>query len=187
MTPFETALAYLIQNEGTTYTNDPQDAGGPTKFGVTLKAFSLFKNREIAPIEIEALTQDEVNSFYDVLYWQRLRCPRMRDTNIATGIFDMGVLFGVLHASIACQQALAFLGEPLAVDAVIGDKTLLLLNRIERSKFIDAFQTFILRRIETVIRNKPSNEKYRKGWVNRAERLTTLKLDPVQTLGEKLV
>lgn len=173
-TYFDSALAYLFHDEGSVYTDDPQDRGGPTKWGVTQATYSQFVGRKVTPEEIAALTIEDVKPFYQMMFWEVLHCNQLRDPGIAIGLFDSGVLYGPAPVALLAQGALALCGAEFSVDGIIGVLTLELLNTVPRAKFLAAFVKLLLHRIDVVIANHPQDEKYRKGWTNRAERLLTL-------------
>lgn len=168
------ALAYLFRDEGTAYTNDPNDSGGPTKFGVTQRAYISFLGRWVSPDEIAALTPAQAKVFYQSRYWSPLACDRMANSGIATAIFDCGVLYGVGTAAILAQKALSLSGAQLKFDGVLGDKSLAVLNIVKPEEFLRNLHAFLLQRIDSVIKLDPKNERFRKGWTNRADRLLTL-------------
>lgn len=170
----DAALAYLFQNESAEYVNDPADSGGPTKWGITQKSYIAFLGRWASPAEIETLTESDAYVFYKDRYWTPLKCDRIDDAAIAIAIFDTGVLYGVGTASILTQKALSWCGATLKFDGVLGDKSLAALNLVKREEFLSALHQFVLQRIESVIKLNSKNERFRRGWKNRADRLLTL-------------
>jgi len=175
---FERARAYLLPNESSTYTNDPDDRGGPTRWGVTQKAYSEFLKRPVTPEEIAGLSWEDTKSFYAMMYWRKLWCERMKRAPIAVAIFDTAVLYGCLASSTAAQSALIMGGAALNLDGHMGGKTVAYLNMASPRIFLSNFHRYILLRIDKVIAERPTNEKYRKGWTKRADRLLTLNTIP---------
>lgn len=175
---FDLALSYLIEKgEGSAYTDDPDDAGGPTKFGVTQKSYSQFLGFEVTPEMMQALTVDDARPFYRNQYWAPLNCSRMKDPGIAIAVFDCGVLYGLVQTGVMVQQALNLTGGLLRTDGVIGDRTLDLLNKVSRVTLLVNLERFVLLRIDHLVKTHPRNEKFRAGWENRARRLLTLNQD----------
>lgn len=170
----DAALAYLFQNESADYVNDPLDSGGPTKFGITQKAYISFLGRWVTPAEIEALTESDAYVFYKARYWEPLKCDRIADPAVAIALFDTGVLYGVGTAALLAQKALSWCGATLKFDGLIGDKSITAFNLVRREEFIPALHQFVLHRIESVIKLDSKNERFRHGWKNRADRLLTL-------------
>ena len=171
---FDRAFDYLINNESSRYSNNPMDSGGPTKWGITLRAYTSFVGHMVFPIDIENLTEDQAKSFYFNKYWTPLNCTEITNEAIAVALFDTSVLYGVGTAALLAQEALSGLGNPLKMDGLLGDKSITALNATLPGTFIASFQKLILDRIHQVITLNPKNETFRAGWLNRAERLLTL-------------
>jgi lysozyme family protein len=175
---FDEAMKFLIADEGDTFTDDPDDSGGPTKFGVTQKAYSRFLGFPVTSDMMKALTFDDVVPFYRHEFWTPLNCNRIKEAGIATAIFDTAVLYGITQAGVMAQQTLNLSGGLLRVDGLIGDRTIELLNQIPRSAFLNDFKRFVMQRIDHLVKTNPRTEKFRQGWENRARRLLTLNQDP---------
>jgi lysozyme family protein len=62
------ALAFTLGEEGG-YTNDPQDPGAATNFGITLATLSRWRGTDCTPEDVQALTRDEAESIYWADYW----------------------------------------------------------------------------------------------------------------------
>lgn len=180
MTPvgFDQAIEYLFKNENTVYTNNPRDSGGPTKYGVTLRAYASYVGRAVTAEEIQNLSEDDAKKFYFARYWAPLACPRIVHTSVAIALFDTGVLYGVGTSALLAQEALSACGVPLKFDGHIGDKTVAAFNRVNDDEFLEAFHELILQRIEHVVAINPKNLDFRDGWKNRANRLLTLSSAP---------
>lgn len=167
-------MAYLLGDEGSRYTDDPDDSGGPTKWGVTQYLWSTFTDTIPTPEDIRNLTLFQVKPFYELLYWKPLGCDQIADAGIAIAIFDVGVLFGVPAISYLVQDAANLCGGRLTQDGKIGPDTSTCLNAIARDVFLASFHQLLMQRIERIIEKSPKDEKYRKGWVARIDRLLTL-------------
>ena len=172
---FDSAFAYLLDNEGILYANNPLDSGGPTKFGITLKAYSHFVGRLVSEDEMKNLVESEAGKFYEEVYWKPLSCDAIAHPGIATAMFDTGVLYGIYNSIEFAQKALNCSGIAIKSDGLMGQKTVDALNVVEPEKFIVYFYQFVVRRIDDVIRKNPKNEAFKKGWIARAEKLLSLK------------
>lgn len=167
-------MAYLLQDEGDKYTDNPEDSGGPTKFGITMKSYSIFKGVYVGPEDIQNLTLESAGPFYQTRYWDPLLCAQIKKVGIATAVFDSSVLYGVGTAALLAQEALSACGFPLKLDGVIGDKSVIAFNEVDEDSFLKAFVDLIISRADKVISLNPKNSVFRNGWVNRANRLLTL-------------
>ena len=130
MTPddeWNKALATLKQIEGG-YANDPDDPGGETNWGITIKVARAYGYRgEMAdmPYETAAL-------IYRERYWDAINLDRvcMLSERVAHEIFDTGVNTGVGRAARFLQEWLNALNrneqdyDDLVVDHLIGRMTL---------------------------------------------------------------
>lgn len=171
---FDFAFKYLLGNEGTEYTDHPNDSGSKTKYGITKRTYELYFSKIVSDEEIRKMTEETAKKIYFDLYWKSIRLNEVSSPVIATAIFDTGVLYGTRIGTLLAQQALIQNEFNLECDSLMGKKTVALLNRIKDSDFICDFNLLINDRIEKVIDSNPKNEVFRKGWVNRANRLFTL-------------
>ena len=182
MTNLDIAFNYLIlEDEGSKYVNDPNDSGGPTKWGITKKVYQEFVGRVVLDKEIEEMTAATAKQIYDVRYWTSLRCEGMTDLAFACAIFDSGVLYGVGTIALIVQRALLLCGATLKLDGILGDKSVGILNQVlgggahdVRSSLMNSIRGLLLEHIDAVIVANPKDEKYRHGWSLRADRLLQL-------------
>lgn len=178
MTPFDAAFRYLFKNEGSVYTNDPDDSGGPTKYGITKKTYERFYGIEVDDAEIEAMTPAIAKQIYAAHYWAPMRGGEIKSVALAIAFFDCAVLYGVGTTRNLIRRALSLCGAPIKLEGKIDDETLGFINLMEggtqRILLMNTFHNLILSRIKQVIVENPKNEKYRRGWNNRAARLLTL-------------
>ena len=171
------AFNYLLGNEGMVFTNYPSDPGGPTKYGVTLRAYQNYLNPEATAIDIQNLNPDQAKEVYQLGFWTPMGCEALEDVSTPTCIFDTGVLFGPGISAGIAQRSLNNLGASLTIDNILGPESISQLNSTVSDEFIDQFHGQVLFRIDKVILDHPNLENNRQGWVNRANRLLNLK-DP---------
>ena len=101
------------------YSNDPNDPGGATNFGVTLAAWAEWEQRPVTPEEIRNLTRPQVVPFYAGRYWNALRCWAL-GPGVDVMNFDFGVNAGVGASARLLQQAVG-----VTVDGIVGPITAL--------------------------------------------------------------
>jgi len=189
------AFASLLGIEGG-YVNDPVDRGGATKYGISLRFlraegaidedadgyadFNLDLDGDIDGADIRKLTIGDARSLYKRSFWQAMDCDSWPEP-IGEMLFDQGVNGGALAAKKMLQQAInavlragRYRTIPLKVDGKLGDLT--------RSAFASMWQRHpeqlviqyreaVKDRYLAIVRRNPSQAKYLKGWLNRAERL----------------
>lgn len=170
---FNYAVGVILAHEGG-YSNDHDDPGGETNFGITqidlkehIKDFTSF------PTDVKDLTQIEAEYFYKKVYWDEYNYNAINSLPIATKIFDMAVNMGSHEAHELTQRALGYCGySNLVVDGILGGHTLAAINetclhgREEdlMNELIDECKWFY----EHLVQEKPILKKFLNGWLERA-------------------
>lgn len=152
---FDEIVTKVIQREGgATITNDPDDAGGTTKYGISQKAYPN--------IDIANLTLEEAKAIYKRDYWDKIKGDEIADCAVAECFFDAVVNMG--PSCIKWMQAI--IGT--TPDGAFGPKSIEKLNSCQGDEVV---VKFTLRRIsfyKSLCDKKPSQKKYFFGWVSRA-------------------
>ena len=167
---FPAAFDWLLQDEGTDYVDDPDDHGGPTRYGITQRSWSGYIGRAATAAEIAALTLEEAHAFYRALYWEPLQMHRIRDRRIKVALFDIAVVAGIPRAVKLLQAALPSLKE----DGILGPVTRDRINAIPAPGVLMVYarevSLFFLRLVEA----DPAQMKFARGWLSRCWRLASL-------------
>ncbi len=100
------------------YTDHPADRGGPTKWGITLKAWSEWRGHDVSAIEVKNITEAQARDFYEKLYVIGPRFNQLPE-RIVPLVVDCGVNHGVRRASKWVQQAIG-----AKADGFIGPKSI---------------------------------------------------------------
>lgn len=153
------------------YTNDPDDPGGPTRYGIIeSEARIAGYSGDMKDFSLEMALQ-----IYKRKYWDLLCLDKILDQEIADQIFQAAVNQGVPRWKVYIQQICNHLLPPynrlLLVDGVIGDKTLDAINQIAKSNRIQLSQDIRKvqeKRYDEVVTANVNLQKFRKGWSNRA-------------------
>lgn len=180
---FKEALAYTLRNEigmGASlkiFTNDKADSGGPTSYGITRATLSEWRGSEQTQGDVEALTLVEATKIYLHMYWNRLSCGLVVKARISISLFDSAVLFGIGVTARYAQRALKQCGYPtIKVDGYIGVETVKALNALtDVNLWLKIFQALLISRVNMLTVEIPSDKdmKWRKGWLNRINRLSS--------------
>lgn len=188
MADFRHAIPVILAHEtlpGSTdgsYTNTPGDAGGPTKFGLSLYRFWLGKDPDdfpklgvvlsFAPPEtaeqVRALTREQAEETYLKCWWNRFGYGRVDDQRCATKVFDMAVNMRRPVAHQLAQRAANDLGAELSVDGIFGEKTVEAINTTEANEYLNALCHEHLAFYQVLIQKHPEYEKFKRGWFARA-------------------
>ena len=159
---FDEAFNYTMPFEGwSACTNDPDDPGGLTKYGI-----SKVNHPEV---DVANLSLEGAKAIYRKHYWNPIKGDQIASGRVAIKFFDMAVNMGVKQATKLVQGALGDMGCSVAVDGVMGPKTLEALNGVDD----DVLFVFLVPLLEAFYRGlgKP---KYIKGWLRRASTLPHL-------------
>ncbi|THF67603.1 hypothetical protein E6C76_04035 [Pseudothauera nasutitermitis] len=149
---FDTAFERLIGHEGG-YVNHPEDPGGETNWGVTLRTA-----REAGYTgSMRDLTRDQAKEIYRTAYWGRAQAEQY-DGAIAFQVFDAAVNHGIGQAIRFLQRAVG-----VADDGAVGPVTL---AAVRAMSVTDVLARFNAERLDfyTKLSTWPT---FGKGWARR--------------------
>lgn len=150
MSNFDRALAFVFGVEGG-YSNDPDDHGGPTRFGVTQATYDGYRAAVKLPTqEVSEITRDEATAIYRTNFWDVLGCEKL-PWPLAVVVFDAAVNHGPGNAKRFLNDA-TWAAEPVTVQAYA-------VLCLRRSFYRD------------IISKRPDQSKWLAGWLNRLESL----------------
>jgi len=146
------------------YTDDPKDAGGETKWGISKRA-----NPDV---NIKDLTYKQAVELYRTRYYTPY-IDLIMSENVAFKLFDMGVLCGPITALKVLQETVVKEGKlTLAIDGKLGPITLTAVHMTMATagerEFYAAYVDRLKKRFFWIAVRKPWNKKFLKGWYNRA-------------------
>jgi lysozyme family protein len=154
-------LDAIIRREGETYTNDPSDLGGPTKFGITWKTLQGYRGRPCDASDVQALTRAEAEAIYREKYLKPFAL--VPHEGLRAALADFAVTSG---PSVAVQTLQRVLGVP--TDGVLGHRTLAALLAAAPALVLGSF---VARRVQfycDLVDHQPSQLKWFHGWTKRA-------------------
>ncbi len=171
----------IIDREGG-YVNDPDDPGGATKYGITLKTLrglghDLTGDGRIDARDIRAITREQAREIFLRHYFYRPRIAEL-PVPLQASVFDMYVNSGA-NAVRILQRLFGKMGYPVAVDGILGPETL----RAARLAFAaapehlaDAYGIERRNYYYRLADQRPKSRKYARrkdggkgGWITRAE------------------
>jgi lysozyme family protein len=173
MADFNNAFQLMIAHEGG-YVNDPDDPGGETYKGVARKIFSKWSGWIIvdtlkrqsgfpASLDKDADLQEAISDFYRVNFWDKINGDKIANQEVANSIFDFGV-----NAGTGTSASLAQVVVDVKSDGVIGNDSLTAINAFNSEHFLAAFTVAKIARYVTIVKKRPTSQKYFYGWVRRA-------------------
>ena len=170
MDAFDDYIPTLLKEEGG-YTNDPDDAGGETNWGITIARARAAGYTG----DMKDMTRDQAIGIYRLFYWIQPAFDLVVPVSymLADLCLDLGVNLGTSWPGQFMQRALNVLmpGKPLTVDNSIGAMT-----RYTLSQFLDARGPTGETVLDDMIRAQasvryiaiaeriPADQKYEYGW-----------------------
>jgi len=149
---YNDCLTRLLKDEGG-YTNDPSDSGGATNFGITIKDYRLYINKNGTPLDVKNMTVDQAKTIYKSKYWDALNCDTLK-SGVDYTCFDYGVNSGLGRPRKALAKFNSLSGPDLI--KAINDERRAFLKQLE----ID----------------RPKDKKYDAGWMARVSRVNDYSL-----------
>ncbi|KAK1548652.1 hypothetical protein Q3G72_006247 [Acer saccharum] len=169
MAVLELALIYVLQNEGNTYVNDPLDHGGPTRYGITQGALSVYLGRPASVQDVQNLTPTMVQDLYRRNYWTPIKADQIQNQQVATVLLDMAVLCGPSAGVKMLQTAVG-----AVADGVMGPLTLALVNQADPGKILAAMSLRACSYFSAIAVRDPTQAKFLPGWQMRAHKIMAL-------------
>jgi lysozyme family protein len=164
MADYQKLVPFILQWEGG-FVNDPLDKGGATNKGVTIATFQQFYGADATVEQLKNITDKQWSHIFKSGYWNDWRADEIRSQSVANILVDWRWLSG----SPAIKNPQRLLG--VVPDGVVGPKTIAEVNAIDAKKLFDDIKADRVRYINDIIVRTPTNEKFRKGWMNRLDAL----------------
>ena len=156
MADFDPAVAKtLIREGGARFTDNPDDRGGATKYGISQRAYP---NEDIAN-----LTEDQARAIYKQDYWDRVSGDKLKSQAVAENVFDTAVNMGTTTATKLVQLTL-----DVGVDGKFGPDTLKAVNAVDEKEFLAEFTLAKVARYAAICNKDRSQAKFLLGWLNRS-------------------
>ncbi|MFV0626146.1 MAG: glycoside hydrolase family 108 protein [Alphaproteobacteria bacterium] len=167
---FEKAFSQTFKTEGG-YVNNPNDSGGPTKYGITLKTYRQYYPSATINT-IKNLTPEQAKVFYREYFWLKNGYDKIKIECFALKVFDACVNMGEFQAHLCLQRALNCVGSKLKEDGVLGENTLKVLNFTGDPTWnfavLCSYKSELAGFYRVLIAKKPKNKEFETGWLKRA-------------------
>lgn len=161
------------------YSNIPQDKGGETVLGVARKKnpnlsiweeVDKIKNKygvkDLILLSKKILENENITKvveyFFENNYWKKLKCDIVKHQDFASNLLLLGVNAGVKRAIKVGQKSCG-----IVEDGIIGKQTI---NawKTAGAKECKKFTEIEIKHYESLIVKDPSQERFRRGWLRRA-------------------
>lgn len=147
---FNQSFKYLLQDEGG-YTNDKSDSGGATNLGITIGDYRKYIKKDATPADVKTLTVAQAQGIYKSKYWDALSCDDL-PSGVDNTAFNYGVLAGIGRPRADLVKFKGITDPDKLIDAICDEMKAFLIDLAAR---------------------RPKDQKFKKGWVARVDRLRT--------------
>jgi len=177
MSEFKPAFEFMLPREGGhKFTNDPDDPGGATKWGISLRTlaktndlrFDIDGDGDIDIDDIKLADHDDAYNFYFRYFFKNTNYKYICDQGVTNKIFDTAVNMGHPQANRCIQRACRAVGRYLVSDGKFGPKSLNAVNDLDNARLLTAFRSEQAAVYRMIITKKPMMGKYKRGWYRRA-------------------
>jgi lysozyme family protein len=156
MSPLDTLIDEVIQRESVKDTNDPNDPGGRTKFGISQK-WNPSAWLQGPP------TLDTARQVYRTIYIVTPGFSVIQPAYLMNQVVDFGVLSGPVIAAQAFQRVVG-----VTVDGKVGPDTIDALVKLDPVMVNNQLVAARVLSLIRVVQKRPSDLEYAFGWANRA-------------------
>ena len=167
---FSEALAHTLSFEGG-WSDNPNDPGGATMNGVTLRTFTKYLGRPTSKAELRAIADAQLADIYRTLYWNRCRCDGL-PAGLDFVVFDTAVNTGPAQAARLLQR---IVGVP--VDGAIGPKTIAAVNEYVTVHGLATLIEAYTEARQSFYRLLPTYVHFGEGWRKRADSVAKIAQD----------
>lgn len=168
---FDRAISIVLKHEGG-YSNDPNDSGGETNFGITQKELSQYHEALGIAEDVKYLTENDAKLFYYKIYWSPYHYDSLLSINISIKLLDLSVNLGNEESTLIVQRALNRLGLTLRIDGLFGQQTRETINKAinegDENQLLALIRYEAIQVYEMIVRHHPNDTKFEQGWLIRA-------------------
>lgn len=161
-------LPYL-QIEGK-YSNDKSDSGGPTMRGITWATFVQYCNQKGFPepsiSDLKNISDETWEDVVKTMFWNKWQADNIINQSIANILVDWFFNSGYWGIKIP-QRILS-----QTTDGIVGYKTLYAVNTANQKGLFQDIKQSREQFYWNIVKNKPSQNKFIKGWLNRLNQFT---------------
>jgi lysozyme family protein len=144
---FQDCLNRVLKDEGG-YSNDPNDSGGPTNYGITLADYRKYINKNGVALDVKKMKLSDATTIYHNKYWDAMDCDGLA-SGVDYTVFDYAVNSGYGRPSKALFKFKDLSGTDL-ITAINNERT-----------------TFL----KGLVVAQPKDQKFLRGWLARVARV----------------
>lgn len=167
MAKLEILAPFILSFEGG-WANHPNDHGGATNMGVTLKTWmSVGFDKDLdGDIDVDDLrlidTSDVVERVMRPSYWNKMRGDQIESQAVANIIVDWAWMTGPVKVAKKIQRIVG-----VTADGIVGPMTIAAINGMNDYKLFCAIMAERRAFYQDIVRNDPSQSVFFNGWMRR--------------------
>lgn len=170
MARIDNLAQFILSFEGG-FVDDPQDSGGATNMGVTLRTWKsqgYDKNGDgkIDIADLRRITEEDAVRILKLNYWNRWQADRIENQSVANLVVDWTWNSGAYGIKIP-QRVLG-----VETDGIVGEKTLSALNAASPKDLFHSLHEERRRFLERIVAAAPEKRKFLNGWMRRLLSIT---------------
>lgn len=166
---FNSFMDTLFKHEGG-YVNDPDDKGGATNLGVTIGALKKFLGRDVAVEEVKNLKPEVAKEIYHKEYYNDTKINQL-PKELHAVVLDHAINAGPATAIRLLQRMIG-----AEADGHIGPETIEKATKLLEDRGVtETINSYVAKRknyYQSVALSNPTQKKFLKGWLNRADSFT---------------
>lgn len=156
---------FILKWEGG-FVNDPDDLGGATNMGVTIRTYQDYRKKKGLPEpdvnDLKNLSKEEWTDIMKGAYWDRWKADQIQNQSIANILVDWVWASGVYGIKLP-QEILE-----VTVDGIVGKNTIAAINNYTpQAELFGRIKQARYDYIDRICEKRPANKKFRNGWRNR--------------------
>lgn len=181
---FTSYIAPFIRAEGDgKYTNDPNDSGGPTKFGITLKTLQQWrKDDSLTEVDVEKMERREAEDIYYNMFYTGPKLQRIDNKRIRDMVLDHGMTSGAW--GIKLLQRLVGVEDDGKIGPKTSEATEEFIKKHGEKMLLDRYAEARSRYYTNLANQRPKDKSFLRGWLNRVKE-TRLRVDSIPSYDNK--
>lgn len=152
---------FIMEHEGG-FVNNPNDKGGPTNKGVTLRTFRDYAGNNVNVQDLKDMSDYQWYAIFKRFYWDLCKADKINSQAVANAIVDWAYNSGPRTAIATVQRILG-----IDNDGIVGPMTIEAINNMRSGKLFDAIQFERAAFVQKIVKNNPSQSIFLKGWLRR--------------------
>ncbi|MBI1214533.1 MAG: hypothetical protein GC185_01780 [Alphaproteobacteria bacterium] len=169
---FDAAMAIVAMQEGI-YSDDANDAGGPTKYGWSLRAarqygmeFDVDHDGDVDIYDIRKLEPLKAVQEFRLHFWPAVY--EQLPPQIASKAFSFAVNMGPHFSHVLLQRAVRACADAIAEDGALGPRSIAAVNAIYQPSLLAAYRSEAAGYYRLIAAKNTASGKFIGGWLNRA-------------------